>query len=1032
MLVGGDSDVGSFWTTFQGLDGNTTPETSPLETLLQDPTCSVEAILQEENVIQEFKACNEKLVNRLCSPDALSELFQIITCEPADDASDGRKFRYPFVAVELISCGSDDFFEVIADPKQSDALRILWDFLYDGTASDVNPTLAGYFARAAALVFEKRSEQVVDYLRGRGAQALFDKFLQRLHLRSLAELFARLLHAEDSSRNIFSTADLVSRILLQFQADANAQENASLIIMELLTHKDFLCFGEDLLRQLTCETVVRTLVDCMLSESHCGPAAATSILSTIVFHTSVGMVLGGNLPHTPTMTPLSPPPPLTGDDDMVNVGFDDGLPEEVAIASRTSPPTSPSRSNSGTPARVAEWLQVRSTILMRDLGVHLSRIQRLLDDSLQRRTVQRMPIGEVSAVGPNVLELINFLTMIVKTGRSEIFEAMLKEEIAPRCMEVFFQHPWSSVLHNSIRLFISEILSLSADLILNSVRSEVVVAMLREGGLAERLVAEYAAEETSKSANYRHRHARVGYMGHLHAISREIREFAEKSEQCNVVLDAVPGWSTVVLPALAEVETIYGQELGGGVRDSDRNLASSGLDTHNVDSAVTSVASNSDIDDDDDDDDDCLPIPGDSKLRVGKNFGSDDWDPNHSDEIVHTGSSDVKTDPCLPDFSSSSSAPDGVEWGSFGADFSLAPPGVSDRWEPTWAGCDSIAPAPTPAIADPPQHTKRESHVSQVVPTTTSPTNVVTPVPFDANVSLAPQDVDDKSEPTRRGRGPPAPEVTPQSGDPLSPKERGGDERQKNLAYAIPSQVAPTMVFAADVNKPEPFDADVSPAPRNADDKCDRTWPGDGSVAPEMTPQTVSPSSQKERGGDGRHRSEIHAMPSQAERLNSAGSFWDRPLGAVESAPVPKPSLGGLADEVRKVGGDAAASFWGFPTSKVAATIPSGSQSQSPAWALASMPKVKTAPPQPNGASLPAQSQTWFEPSAQQTGWANVASQIPAAHAPGSQQFQAFPGSLVPPQQSTPGSNSCPDRSWSADLIAQFDPYSPGGDRRQR
>eukprot|EP00913_Durusdinium_trenchii_P019812 g18624.t1 len=64
-------DGGSFWATFGGGGSDGAPQVSALEKLLQTPNCSVEALLDEEEVIQEFKTGNKSLVARLSEPDGI-------------------------------------------------------------------------------------------------------------------------------------------------------------------------------------------------------------------------------------------------------------------------------------------------------------------------------------------------------------------------------------------------------------------------------------------------------------------------------------------------------------------------------------------------------------------------------------------------------------------------------------------------------------------------------------------------------------------------------------------------------------------------------------------------------------------------------------------------------------------------------------------------------------------------------------------------------------------------------------------------
>jgi len=565
-------DGGSFWTTFGGALGSAA-EASPLEQLLQSPESSVEALLDEEEIIQEFKAGNERLVSRLSQPAAAKALLEFVTCEPAEQATSKRCFRYPFVAVELMTCGPDQFFQALVRPEHPEILDTLWIFLEATPPAEVNPVLAGYFSRTAASIFSRHPQEVVEYLRKRGADALLERFLERLHLRSLAELFARLLCAEQPSQAVFPVEGLVTRLLARFKdqgPDSDTQENVTLVLLELLAQKDSVCYGDEILRQLTTSSSVGFLVDHIFSGQLGSVAAATSIISNLVIHTYVALKGISVCASTPTLSPLSPPPlSLVAEEDVVNVGADDSIVGEAAPTKVVhSPPRSPTAP--GKAEGPAMWLEARGAQLMREICLQFPRIRGLLDATLDRTASLSLPNGIVNPVGSTTLEVVNLIAMLARTGCAGIFEAMLQEQLLPRCLELFFRHPWSSLLHNAIKLLVSEVLSAS-----DGERPRLVLSLIRDGGLVERLAAEYKEEELELRGGARRRDPRVGYMGQVQAMCCELRDYGMRVPECGAALQAVSGWSDVILPAIDATQRVQAEKLGGGIRAGDRGLASS-------------------------------------------------------------------------------------------------------------------------------------------------------------------------------------------------------------------------------------------------------------------------------------------------------------------------------------------------------------------------------------------------------------------------------------------------------------------------
>lgn len=588
MSSDGDEGGGTFWSSF-GKTVGADAEGTPLERLLQSPDCSVEALLDEEDVIQEFKAQNDRLVSRLCKPDAAKALIKYITCEPPDGSSHERCFRYPFVAVELMTCGADSnsFFESFFGTRDADLMDTFWGFLEVSPPAKVNPVLAGYFARAAAALLAKHRREVAEHLRIRDTDALLQRFLDRLHLRSIAELFARLLCVEQAFQMIFLVEGLVERLLSRLLDSVPAndtQENVALITLELLAHKETLVFSDDLLEQLTSSKVVNLLVDGVFCGRPGSVVASAAILSSVISHTHVAPKGGGasSIPgSTPTLSPLSPPmapPPLSGDDDVVNVG-DDGMEsiagqcEAAPLRAAVSPPASPTAAKH---AETSATVLDRGAVLIREVCTHMPRIRALLDAALNPGVskVLQMPVGAANAVGSTTLEVINLLTMLVRTGSPFVFEALLQDELLPRCLELFFRHKWSSLLHNAVRLLLSEVLGGT-----EGQRSTLVLRLLQEGGLAKRLVSEYEAEWglSKMSEGLKLRHPRVGYMGHLHAMCTELRSYGSQVPEVGAALTSTTGWTESVIPALSATDKIQSEALGGGIPDEDRGLASSNV-----------------------------------------------------------------------------------------------------------------------------------------------------------------------------------------------------------------------------------------------------------------------------------------------------------------------------------------------------------------------------------------------------------------------------------------------------------------------
>jgi hypothetical protein len=117
--------------------------------LLSKSDCSVEKLLDDEDIIQEFKTQNNKLLTYF-DHDKMKRLIDFITVMPPSDADQKRGHKYPFLALEIFNCEInpllEKFFEApepretVSTDKEEDSMKddeVLIDRL-DGTLEEDN------------------------------------------------------------------------------------------------------------------------------------------------------------------------------------------------------------------------------------------------------------------------------------------------------------------------------------------------------------------------------------------------------------------------------------------------------------------------------------------------------------------------------------------------------------------------------------------------------------------------------------------------------------------------------------------------------------------------------------------------------------------------------------------------------------------------------------------------------------------------------------------------------------------------------
>ncbi|KAI8991637.1 SIT4 phosphatase-associated protein-domain-containing protein [Mycotypha africana] len=99
---------------------------STLETLLEKDNVTLEEVLEEDDILQEAKSQNPKLVDFLSKTERIESLLNYIT---ATDLDESKKFKYPFIASEIIACEIQPLIDAIVIDHKDELLTPFWSYL---------------------------------------------------------------------------------------------------------------------------------------------------------------------------------------------------------------------------------------------------------------------------------------------------------------------------------------------------------------------------------------------------------------------------------------------------------------------------------------------------------------------------------------------------------------------------------------------------------------------------------------------------------------------------------------------------------------------------------------------------------------------------------------------------------------------------------------------------------------------------------------------------------------------------------------
>jgi serine/threonine-protein phosphatase 6 regulatory subunit 3 len=252
----------SFWRTF----GFHT--VSAVETILDRESFTLEELLDEEEILQEVKSQNKKLLDFITQPQTLLKLFEYITLDSNEDADPKRRFKYPFLACEILCSEIWTITESIY--RDESLLEILFSFL--DQPPPLNPLLASYTSRVGQSLLSRRTAETLAYIKKR--QGIISKFINHLANGSIMELLLKIIGSEETPEGSgtiqwLCTTELVPSLLSKFDPslDEDVHESAGQTLADIITISSHVP-SSPLLAQFESDTFIDQLFTYILSGSN--------------------------------------------------------------------------------------------------------------------------------------------------------------------------------------------------------------------------------------------------------------------------------------------------------------------------------------------------------------------------------------------------------------------------------------------------------------------------------------------------------------------------------------------------------------------------------------------------------------------------------------------------------------------------------------------------------------------------------------------------------------------------------------------
>ncbi|XP_016042061.1 serine/threonine-protein phosphatase 6 regulatory subunit 2 isoform X3 [Erinaceus europaeus] len=169
---------------FWKFDLNTT---SHVDKLLDKEDVTLRELMDEDDILQECKAQNRKLLDFLCRQQCMEELVSLVTRDPPLDMEEKVRFKYPNTACELLTCDVPQINDRLGGDEA--LLGLLYDFL--DREPPLNPLLASFFSKTIGNLIARKTEQVIMFLKKK--EQFISLVLKHIGTSALMDLLLRLV-----------------------------------------------------------------------------------------------------------------------------------------------------------------------------------------------------------------------------------------------------------------------------------------------------------------------------------------------------------------------------------------------------------------------------------------------------------------------------------------------------------------------------------------------------------------------------------------------------------------------------------------------------------------------------------------------------------------------------------------------------------------------------------------------------------------------------------------------------------------------
>ncbi|KAL3629554.1 hypothetical protein CASFOL_026776 [Castilleja foliolosa] len=526
---------------------------SPVESVLDKDNFTLEELLDEDEIIQECKALNSRLINFLRDRAQVQQLLQYIVEEPEEGADSKRTFKFPFVACEIFTCEIDVILKTLVDGEE--LMNLLFSFLEPSRRHSA--LLAGYFSKVVVCLIIRKAIPLMNYVKAH--QDVLKQLVDLIGITSIKEVLVRLVGADD-----------------HLYPD-------SLDVMQWLTDSNFLEMVVDKLNS-SCGCLGVAHLKVSHPEVH---ANAAETLCYII----------GNAP-SPLATKLSRPSFVSRifghalEDSHSKSAFVHSLSVCISLLDpKRSTPSPVMYSLKGqhvygspinvNPDTVGAMLPKLGELLML---LNVSSDEKILPTSYGEL---RPPLGK------HRLKIVEFVAVLLKTGNETAEKDLVSSGTIQRVVDLLLEYPFNNALHHHVESIIYSCLKSNSNTIVDHLLLD--CKLIEKILQTDKFPTLYGVLNQPTLTASGRQAPRAGYFGHLTRISNRLIQLECCDTRIQTLLqenNVWREWQSTVLQERNIVENVNRWACGRPTALHDRTRDNDVEDVHDRDYDVTALVDN--------------------------------------------------------------------------------------------------------------------------------------------------------------------------------------------------------------------------------------------------------------------------------------------------------------------------------------------------------------------------------------------------------------------------------------------------------